>query len=376
MTNRAHKRVVIVHDWLTGMRGGDKVLESICRLFPNADIMTLVYERDSISDTIKRHRVRPSFVQHLPAARRRYREYLPTFPTAIETFDLDAADLVVSTSHCAAKAIVPNGRAVHVCYCHSPMRYGWDQFDQYFGAARVGRLPNAAARTVMSWLARWDRDTATRVHRFFANSRHVAGRIGRYYNRRASVLYPPVDTQFFTPDPGVESGRYFLVVSALVPYKRLDIAIHAAAQIGVPLHVVGTGPDEQRLRRIADANTEFLGAVSDERLRDLYRGATALVLPAEEDFGIAVVESLACGCPVVALSRGGASESVTDGVTGVLVDTPSVDAFARALDRVATGAVIFDRAALRGAAEPFATVRFEREFQTMIDETVANPAAW
>src|SRR6187399_1758310 len=233
------RRVVLVHDWLTGMRGGEKVLESICRLFPHADLCTLVHVKGSVSPLIEARRIRTSMVQRLPSPARRCRHYLPLFPAAIEWFDLDDADLVISTSHCAAKSVVPTGRALHVCYCHSPMRYAWDQFDAYFGPERLGRAGSALARVTMAWLARWDRDTAHRVHSFVANSGYVAGRIARYYNRRATVVHPPVDTEFFTPGDAPPSS-YFLVVSALVPYKRIDFAVDAATRLGLPLKIVGS----------------------------------------------------------------------------------------------------------------------------------------
>ena len=227
------RRVVLVHDWLTGTRGGEKVLESLCRLFPGADLVTLVHKKGSVSPLIESRKIRTSIVQRLPRPARLYRHYLPVFPTAIELFDLDDADLVISTSHCAAKAVVPTGRAVHLCYCHSPMRYAWDQFEAYFGAERIGRAANAVARPVLAWLARWDRATASRVNRFLANSHYVAGRIERYYNRHATVLYPPVDTDFFTPGQ-TPAQAYFLVVSALLPYKRIEVAIAAAAKLRAP----------------------------------------------------------------------------------------------------------------------------------------------
>ncbi len=350
------RRVVLVHDWLTGMRGGEKVLESLCRLFPTADLLTLVHARGTTSPLIEARRIRASAVQYLPKPARFYRHYLPFFPAAIEGFDLDDVDLVVSTSHCAAKSVVPDGRAIHVCYCHSPMRYAWDQFESYFGQERLGRMGSALARPVLAWLARWDRDTAHRVTHFVANSRFVAGRIGRYYNREASVLHPPVDTRFFAPGDGPPQP-YFLVVSALVPYKRIDVAIRAAARLGVPLTIVGTGPDEARLRALAGPDTTFAGAVDAATLRTLYRRATALVLPAEEDFGIAPVEAMACGRPVVALGRGGATETVVPGTTGFLVDEPSADAFADAMVRVRDTA--FDTQALVAHAETFSIDRFD-----------------
>jgi glycosyltransferase involved in cell wall biosynthesis len=364
-------RVALVHDWLTGMRGGERVLETFCRIFPAAGIYTLFHARGSVSALIESHPIHTSTLQRLPGVSAHYRSLLPLFPAAIEAFDLDEADLVVSTSHCAAKAVVRTGRARHLCYCHTPMRYAWDQFDAYFGVARVGRGRSAAYRHVMAWLARWDRATAPRVDRFVANSDHVAGRIARYYNRGSSVLHPPVDTAFYTPGGG-QRGRYFLVVSALVPYKRLDVAIEAANRLGASLRIVGTGPEHDRLSRLAGPTVAFLGSVSDETLRDEYRGATALVLPAEEDFGMAPVESLACGTPVVALARGGATESVADGKSGILVPEATTDAFAAALARAAS--TTWDQAALRAAAEGFGVDRFEAGCRALIQEVLATGA--
>jgi glycosyltransferase involved in cell wall biosynthesis len=365
----AGKRVVLVHDWLTGMRGGEKVLASLCRIFPTANLVTLVHKRGSVSAPIEARRIRTSVIQRLPLPMRLYRHYLPFFPIAIELFDFDRADLVISTSHCAAKSVVRSGRATHICYCHSPMRYAWDQFDAYFGTARVGALANAALRPVLAGLARWDRDTAHRVDRFVANSRFVAGRIGRYYNRRALVLHPPVETGFFTPGSS-EPGSYFLVVSALVPYKRLEVAMEAATRVGVPLRIVGTGPDLARLQSRASSSVTFLGALDDKALRDQYRGARAVILPGVEDFGIVPVEAMACGRPVVALDAGGAAETVVPGVTGLLVrDADAID-FADALDRA--GRTRFDAAAIRRHAETFTTDRFEAGFRRIVADTLAG----
>jgi len=371
VATRPASRVVLVHDWLTGMRGGEKVLESLCRLYPDADLLTLVHVPGSTSPLIEHRRVRSSLIQRLPAPARWYRHYLPLFPFAIEQFDLDDATLVISTSHCAAKAVVPTGRAVHICYSHSPMRYAWDQFPAYFGTDRLGALGNAAARRVVAWLARWDRDTAPRVHRFLANSAHVAGRIRRYYNRRAAVLHPPVDTDFFTPGPNTP-GTYFLVVSALVPYKRIDTAIRATATLGVPLKIVGTGPDADRLRAIAHPGVEFLGRVDDDALRTLYRGAKALVLPGEEDFGIAPVESMACGRPVIALARGGACETVEHGVSGWLAHDDA--GFVTAMATIDT--LPLSPAELHARATAYGVARFEASMAGIIAETLERPQTW
>ena len=366
------RRVVLVHDWLTGMRGGEKVLASLCRIFPSADLVTLVHHRGSVSTPIESRRIRTSIIQRLPSPRRLYRHYLPVFPTAIELFDLDQADLIISTSHCAAKSIVRPGHARHICYCHSPMRYAWDQFDAYFGTERVGPGANAMLRPVLAHLARWDRDTAHRVDRFVANSRFVAGRIARYYNRPALVLNPPVDTAFFAPGPG-EGGSYFLAVSALVPYKRLEIAIDAAARVGAPLRIVGSGPDLARLQARAGATVTFLGSLDDTALREQYRSATAVILPGVEDFGIVPVEAMACGRPVVALDAGGAAETVVPGVTGVLVPEATPQAFADGLDRLAR--TTFDAATIRRHAETFGVDRFEAGFRRIVADSLAETAA-
>jgi glycosyltransferase involved in cell wall biosynthesis len=360
--------VALVHDWLTGMRGGEKVLEAIAELYPAAPIHTLLHARGSVSAPLERQSTRRSFVQWLPAAARQYRQYLPLFPTAIEQFDFDPYDLVISTSHCAAKSVVVPGRARHVCYCHSPMRYAWDQFDSYFGEAQVGRLRSRVLRPVLARLARWDRDTAGRVDRYVANSHYVAGRIRRYYNRGSTVVYPPVDTAFYRPDPARRPEPFFLVVSALVPYKRLDVAIRAGAAAGAGLTIVGRGPELARLRRIADtagAQVEFAGWLEDDRIRDLYQRCRAVLMPGVEDFGMVPVEAQACGRPVVALAEGGALESVVDGVTGILVKDPSVEAFTAALRDVTSRD--FDTAAIRRHAESFGKQRFQDQFRQVID---------
>jgi glycosyltransferase involved in cell wall biosynthesis len=350
------------------MRGGEKVLEAIAELFPQATVHTLLHVRGSVSPALERLPERRSFVQWLPAAARHYRTYLPLFPTAIEQFDFDPYDLVISTSHCAAKSVVVPGRARHICYCHSPMRYAWDQFDSYFGPAQAGAAASKLLRPVLARLARWDAATAGRVDRYVANSHYVAGRIRRYYNRGSTVVYPPVDTTFYRPDPARSPEPSFLVVSALVPYKRVDVAIRACADAGMALTIVGKGPEEARLRRLATAigaEVEFRGWLADELIRDRYQRCRAVLMPGVEDFGMVPVEAQACGRPVVALAQGGAVESVVDGVTGVLVRDRSVAAFAAALREVS--AKTFDTAAIRRHAESFGKARFQQQFQALVD---------
>ena len=366
------RRVALVHDWLTGMRGGERALEALVEVVPDARIFTLLHARGSVSAAIESRVTGSSFVGYLPWARRRYRQYLPLFPIAIEQFDLDPFDLVISTSHCAAKAVVTTGRARHLCYCFTPMRYAWDQFDAYFGPARVGRLRSRLYGLALRRMARWDASTAGRVDRYVAISQHVAGRIHRYYNRAATVVYPPVDTEFFRPN-GSPPGPYFLIVSALVPYKRLDLAIDACALANVPLRIVGDGPDRERLRARAGPSVEFLGVRSDEEIRDLYQGSAALLLPGEEDFGIAPVEAQACGRPVVALSRGGARETVRHGTSGWLVDELTPEAFATAIRRVT--AQLLDAGAIRSDALRFSRRRYQDAMRVCLEETVTARGA-
>ena len=366
-------KVALVHDWLTGMRGGEKVLDAICELYPDAPLFTLLHVSGSVSRRIEARPITTSLAQALPRARRYYRHFLPLYPGLVETFDLDGYDLVISSSHCAVKSVVaPSG--VHVCYCHSPMRYAWDQFAEYFGPDQVGRTAHRALRPIMAALARWDAATAGRPDRFLANSQYVAGRIGRYYNRRSTVVYPPVDTDFYRPErddrPRARSSPSFLVVSALVPYKRLDVAIEACRAVRVPLRVVGTGPELRRLEALGGGDVEFLGWRPDEEVRELYRNATAVLLPGVEDFGMVPVEAQACGTPVVALNEGGACETVIEGRTGTLAASRSAGAFAEALRRALdTG---FDPSAIRENALRFSRERFLTDFKAAVDAALED----
>jgi glycosyltransferase involved in cell wall biosynthesis len=373
-------KVALIHDWLTGMRGGERALLAFCEMFPDADLFTLVRVPGATDPIIERRRVRTSPIQWLPWPGRLYRHYLPLFPVAIEQFDLDGYDLVLSTSHCAAKSVVVPGHTRHLCYCLTPMRYAWDQFDAYFGPDRVGPRVSRLMRPVMAAMARWDRATERRVHRYLAISQYVARRISLYYNRQSSIVYPPVETTFYTPapsgthwGPAVNEGHAagMLVVSALVPYKRVDLAIAAAKRAQLPLTIVGDGPERAALEAAAGDGVRFLGWCTNEEIRDLYRSSLATILPGEEDFGIVPLEAQACGRPVVALGRGGALETVIDGETGILVE-PGETALAQGLERAA--GLTWDSARIRQHAERFSRDRFVREIEHAIDETMAVPA--
>jgi glycosyltransferase involved in cell wall biosynthesis len=410
-------RVALVHDWLTGMRGGEKVLEAIGALFPEAPIFTLFHFPGSVSAAIESHPIRTSFLQRAPGIRRHYRRYLPLFPAAIEDFDLSGFDLVISSSHCVAKGIVPPPDGFHVCYCHTPMRYAWDQEHAYFRrrhglGARLRALTLTALRT-------WDAASAARVDRFIANSSFVARRIGAFYGREAEVVHPPVAVDFFTPaaaaagdrgaeDAGVGGGAragarrrggragYALVVSALAPYKRIEVAIDACRRAGLDLRIAGDGPERDRLARLGRAaqtarmaqasrtagqvesddgghggaatpppRVELLGRVGDAALRDLYRGARMLLQPGVEDFGIASVEALACGTPVVAAARGGVLDVVEDGRHGVLYDDQGgAAALAGAIDKALR--IGFNALDLRNRAESFTAGHFADRMRALV----------
>jgi len=325
------KPVAIVHDWLNGMRGGEKTLEAILELFPQADVFTLLLDREKISDTISQRKITTSFVQRLPLAQSSYRYLLPLFPKAVESFDLSGYDLVISTSHCVAKGARPPDGAMHVCYCFSPMRYVWVFQEEYFGRGPVRRV---LLRPVLDWLKRWDRRTSRRVHHFVAISKTVAERIARFYGRDSTVIHPPVDTTFFSP--GGEQQDSFLVVSALVPYKRVDLAIRAFNELRLPLAVIGDGPDYRRLKAMAGGTVSFRGWVSDEEVREAYQGCRALVFPGVEDFGLTPVEAQACGKPVIAFGEGGVTESVREGVTGLFFHEQTVEALVAAVQAFQT----------------------------------------
>jgi glycosyltransferase involved in cell wall biosynthesis len=299
-------RVAIIHDWLITTRGGEKCLESFCTLFPSADLYTLVYAPDRVSSLIKSMNIRVSRLNNVPRIERIYRYCLPLFPRVIESFDLRDYDLILSSSHCVAKGIFPH-RALHIAYVHAPMRYVWDMHNAYFG-----RDASLLARVGMSlwrrYLQRWDVGASQRVDRFLANSRNVAVKIQELYGRQATVIHPPVDLERFHLSTRQEP--YYLVVSALVPYKRIDIAIGAFNEMRLPLKIVGEGPLRSRLEGSAGPNVEFLGWVDDAVLADLYGSCQALVFPGEEDFGIVPLEAQACGRPVIAYGKGGALETV------------------------------------------------------------------
>jgi glycosyltransferase involved in cell wall biosynthesis len=311
-------KVAIIHDWLTGMRGGEKCLEVFCEIFPDADLYTLIHIPGSVSKTIENRNIKTSFIQNLPFTKKHYRSFLPLFPSVIESFNLKGYDLILSSSHCVAKGIIPPPDVPHISYIYTPMRYVWDLYQDYFGEERVGWLSKKAIGILAHYLRMWDAASSNRVDYFAAISHHVAKRVEKYYRRNADVIYPPVDCDKFSlseipPYPpflkGGEGG-FYLIVSAFAPYKRLDIAIEAFNRIDFKLKIIGDGQDEKRLRGLAKSNIEFLGWQGDNILREYYAKCKALIFPGEEDFGIVPLEAMASGKPVIAYGKGGALETV------------------------------------------------------------------
>ncbi len=359
-------KVALVHDWLTGMRGGERVLEEFCRLFPDASLFTLVYKPGSVSGRIESLSPRTSFLNRIPGASRHYRHLLPLFPWAVSRFDLRGFDLVLSVSHAAAKGVRKPPRSLHVCYCLTPMRYIWDMQDDYFRYADQLGIKRAMLRAAKHPLRAWDRATACGVDHFIADSRHVQDRISRYYCRDARVIYPPVDTAFFTPGENGNGAGYFLVVSALVPYKRVDIAVEAFNRLGYALVVAGDGPDLDRLRQKAFGNIRFVGHVTNEELRELYRHCRAVINTAREDFGLVSLEAQACCRPPVAYGAGGSLESISDGETGILFGSQTVAGLIDGIRRLEkTG---FSPERLRSNAERFSSAAFRSEILRFIGE--------
>lgn len=365
---RRFVRVALVHDWLITWRGGEKVLAAIAELYPDAPIYTLLHEPGSMAGGLEQHRIVTSLLDRLPGARRRHRFFLPLMPAAIRRLDLGEVDLVISSSHCVAKGVrVPAG-AKHLSYVHAPLRYMWDCFGDYFGPGRASLPVRVAAHALRPALRGWDVLTSTGVDRFLANSRHVAAQVRERYHRHARVVPPPVELERFTAQPleGGGRGGYFLVLGAMAPYKRIDLAIEAFRRTGLPLWIGGAGQASQAWLRALPPNVKVLGQVSDAEVPALYRGARALVFPGVEDFGITPLESLASGRPVIALRAGGVLDSLTD-ETGLFFEQQSVEGLLEALGRFDAWEQRFDPEQARAQAR-----RFTKEaFQQAIAEEVA-----
>lgn len=358
------RNVAVIHDWLNGMRGGEKVLEEILELFPEADVFTLFLEEQNISERIRAHKIFTSNLNKYSFIRKRYKHFLPMFPAAIEEFDLTGYDLVISTSHCVAKGIIPAPGAAHISYIHSPMRYIWDQYYSYFGSTKG--LKKMYIKRQISKLRTWDAASSARVDHFVANSNFVKQRIMRYYRRDSEVIHPPVDTELYQPAEN-PSRDFFLTVSALVPYKEVQILVEAFNRSGDRLVVVGKGSEEKKLKKMAHTNITFKKNISALELKELYQNAAAFVFAGIEDFGIAFVEAQACGTPVLAFQRGGVMDIVTEG-TGILFPEQTPDAIVEGAAKIKKMPV--DPSFIRKNSLKFSKDSFKKKFKDYIDRTL------
>lgn len=355
-------RCAIVHYWLLGMRGGEKVVEALCRLFPEADIFTLFYDPDRVSALIRSHRVQVSFLNPF---RRHYRSLLPMMPIALEQFDLRGYHLVISSESGPAKGILTSSDTRHVCYCHSPMRYLWDLYPAYLHDWTRSRLKRSLMAPVANYLRLWDYASSARVDEFIANSQNVQQRIWKAYRRTSQVIYPPVDVETFYSRPAED---YYLIVSELVSYKRIADAVLCFSNTGRPLKIVGDGPEYASLKACAASTIEFCGRVSNSELRGLYASCRAVVMPGEEDFGIVAIEALASGKPLIGLRRGGVVESVPEynPRAGFLYREPGEDSLSQAVAAFERHEQSVSAPAIRSLASRFSERRFEHEMRSAI----------
>lgn len=364
-------RVAIVHYWLVAMRGGEKVLEALLELFPQAHIFTHVCAPEALSPAIRERSIRTSFIQKLPFAVRHYQKYLPLMPLALEQFDLRGYDLVISSESGPAKGVLTGPDTLHICYCHTPMRYLWDFYQEYLD--ETGPLTRPLWRYLSHRLRLWDALSSLRVDHFAANSLNVSKRIAKHYRRPATVIHPPVDVEVFAPPDGVypETGDFYLFAGQLNAYKRADLAVQACTAMNRRLLVVGDGPERDRLARMAGPTVSFAGRLNTPQLAGYMQQCRALLFPGEEDFGLVPVEAMAAGRPVIAYGRGGALESVEPGHSGLLFPAQSVASLCQAMEHFEAGALSCDPAALTQAARRFSAAVFRREFTNFLDRCLA-----
>ena len=375
-------KVALVHDWLTGMRGGEKVLEVFCELFPDAHLYTLLHNKGSLCHTIERMDIRTSFIQKLPFIRGKYRNLLPIFPAAIERFDLRGYDLVLSSSHCVAKGVITGSNTLHVCYCFTPMRYIWDMYDQYFAGERSDTITRFSISFVLNYLRKWDIASSKRVNKFVAISKYIADRIKRNYGRESDIIFPPVDCSYFKPVSA--NGDFYLMVSPLSPNKRVDIGINAFNKLGLPLKVIGSGQEEKKLRKMANKNVELMGWQSDETVRNHYTACKALIFPGVDDFGIVPLEAQACGKPIIAYGKGGALETIVplntdkldvkgengqlENATGIFFYEQTPESLVQAVKKFEDVKGLFNWQVIRKNAESFDRAIFKDNIRNYVEQ--------
>jgi glycosyltransferase involved in cell wall biosynthesis len=367
-------RVAIVHYWFVKFRGGERVVEALADIFPQADLFTLVLDPEALPPSLRSRNFTTSFLQNTPGIKHHYKKLLPLFPLALEQFNLDNYDLVISSESGAAKGVLTRPDTCHICYCHTPMRYIWDMYHQYHAKPGMGGVARLAFSLSAHYMRLWDYAAAARVDYFVANSQNVAGRIGKHYRREATVINPPVDVCAGYISP--EVNDYYLTVGQLVDYKRVDLAIEACNRLRRPLRIVGEGEEFERLRTLAGPTVKFLGHLPDQELRENYAHCRALLFPGEEDFGIVPVEAQSFGRPVIAFGRGGALETVvggfpenpgaTEASTGIFFRRQSSDSLAAAIRFFESNEGRFSPAFIRGHAERFDASRFKSKLAEFI----------
>ena len=356
-------KVALVHDWLTGMRGGERMLEAFCELFPEAEIFTLFHFKGSVSPLIESHKIHTSFLQGL-AHKKWYRYLLALMPAAVESLNVKKFDLVISLNHCVAKGVKIAPGAHHICYCFSPMRYIWDRQEDYF----PGRASGFPLSWITSYLRQWDQSSALRVHHFLAISQFIGKRIEKCYNRQAEVIYPFIEKDCFHQAERI--GDYYLIVSAFAPYKRIDIAIEACNHLQLPLKIIGSGPQEGKLKKLAGPTVEFLGWQPDDVVRGYLSACKALLFCGIEDFGIVPLEAMACGRPVIAFREGGLTETMVEGVTGEFFSRPSAASLEDVLLRFEKGRHSFDSSAIQQHAALFDKAIFMGDMKAFLNRTI------
>ena len=359
-------KVAIVHDWLTNMGGAERIIRIFHELFPEAPIYTIVYDKENMPDDFKKMDIRTSFIQKMPLGVKKYQAYLPFMPVAIEQFDLSDYDVVISSSTACAKGVITKTDAVHICYCNTPMRYAWDMYHEY--TRDKGTVAKSLIALLMNYIRLWDRLSADRVDYFIANSNNVANRIRKHYKRKSKVIYPPVDTKLYVPCDIRED--YYLIVSRLVPYKRIDLAIEVFNELKLPLVIIGDGPQFKKYKEVSNGNITLLGRLTDEEVKHYYNKCKAFIFPGEEDFGIAPLEAQATGCPVIAYGKGGALETVVQERTGIFFQEQNNSSLRQAVLKMENSIHDYDKQVIRSHAEKFSVERFKKQILQFIEEKI------
>lgn len=358
------KKIAIIADWLTNYAGAENVISAFYAMFPESKIYTTLFNPEKMKELGKAN-VETSFIQKIPGAKKHHTWFLAFMPLAVETFDLSKYEIVLSSSHSIAKGVITKPETMHVCYCHTPMRYAWDDFHTYIRESNFPWIIKKMIPAQISKIRLWDRLSADRVDFFIANSNYVAQRIKKYYQRESVVIYPPVNTTQFDLISS-PSEDYYLAVGRLIPYKKFDLLVETFNQNGKKLKIAGTGGEMKKLKKMAKNNIEFLGYVSDQKLTELYQNCKAFLFPQIEDAGISPLEAMACGRPVIAMQAGGALDINIEGKTGVFFEAQTIESLSQAIEKFET--IKFEASAIRKHALKYDTKEFQKKINTFLEE--------